>query len=98
MNELSCKTFLDIRNDLKMLEVITEQDYIFANTIKELCSVRDGESFIDINISIVNEMICQLCIIFINRYSLFNIYLFFLVHLMLMYCRLYSHVFNVIYE
>ena len=98
MNELSCKTFLDIRNDLKMLEVITEQDYIFANTIKELCSVRDGESFIDINISIVNEMICQLCIIFINRYSLFNIYLFFLAHLMLMYCRLYSHVFNVIYE
>ena len=44
MNELSCKTFLDIRNDLKKLDVITEQDYIFANTIKELCSVRDGES------------------------------------------------------
>ena len=63
MNELSCKTFLDIRNDFKKLDVITEQDYIFANTIKELCSVRDGESFIDINISIVNEMIYQLCII-----------------------------------
>ena len=63
MNELSCKTFLDIRNDLKRLDVITEHDYIFANTIEELCSVRDGEFFIDINISIVNKMICQLCII-----------------------------------
>ena len=42
MNELSCKTFLDIRNDLKRLDVITEHDYIFAYTIKELCSVRDG--------------------------------------------------------
>ena len=63
MNELSCKTFLDIKNDLKKLDVVTEQDYIFANTMKELCSVRDGESFIDINISIVNEMIYQLCII-----------------------------------
>ena len=63
MNELSCKTFLDIRNDFKKLDVIKEQDYIFANTIKELCSVRDGEYFIDIHISIVNEMIYQLCII-----------------------------------
>ena len=29
MNELSCKTFRDIRNDFKKLDVITEQDYIF---------------------------------------------------------------------
>ena len=38
MNELSCKTFLDIRNDLKRLDMITEH-YICANTMKELCSV-----------------------------------------------------------
>ena len=32
--------------------MITERDHIFANTIKELCSVRDGEFVIDINIYI----------------------------------------------
>ena len=48
MNALTCKKCLDIRNDFKGLDVLTEHDYIFANAIKALCSVRDGNFFIDI--------------------------------------------------